>query len=67
MKCSFCERPLTCKACGQDFRPRSATAHLATYQPDMAVMCPACKAVLACKWCGFVYGGPDEEPADEAG
>jgi hypothetical protein len=65
MKCSFCERPLTCKACGQDYQPRNAQTHLATYQPDMEVICPACQALLVCKWCGFVYGDPDENEADE--
>ncbi|MBY0521990.1 MAG: hypothetical protein K2R98_01240 [Gemmataceae bacterium] len=61
MKCSFCEYPLLCKACGQPFVARSAEAHVAMSQPDMEVYCPECQAVLACKACGYVYGESGEE------
>jgi rubredoxin len=63
MKCSFCDQPLACKACGQPFRPRQSMPHLAVYQPDMQVACPACHKVLVCKLCGYVYG--EEEEMDE--
>jgi hypothetical protein len=61
MKCSFCEQPLRCKTCGQAFRPRSSTAHVATFQPDMEIFCPECQQVLVCKSCGYVYGNPGDE------
>ena len=64
MKCSFCEQPLLCKACGQPFRPPSAEAHVAVYQRDMAIPCPLCQELLICKACGFVYG-EEEEDEDE--
>jgi hypothetical protein len=27
----------------------------------MAISCPECQALLACKVCGFVYGEDDDE------
>ncbi len=65
MKCSFCEQPLACKACGQPFRPRGSEGHVGAYQPDMEVLCPECQKVLACKACGYVYGEPEAEPDDK--
>jgi len=64
MKCSFCEQPLVCKACGRPFQPRSGEAHTGIYQPDMAISCPECQKLLACKACGFVYGS-DAESEEE--
>jgi hypothetical protein len=64
MKCSFCEQPLICKACGRPFHARSGETHVAVYQPDMAIACPHCEKQLVCKACGFVYG-EDEEIAEE--
>lgn len=61
VKCSFCERPLVCKACGQPFRPRRGETHVAVYQPDMAINCPECRKLLACKNCGYVYGEEEED------
>jgi hypothetical protein len=61
VKCSFCERPLVCKACGADFEPPDARAHRAVYQADTVVPCATCERTLVCKWCSFVYGDPDEE------
>ncbi len=63
MKCSFCERPLVCKACGKPFQPRRGETHLGAFQPDVQVSCPECQQVLVCRTCGFVYG---EDEADEA-
>ena len=66
MKCSFCEQPLACKACGQPFQPRLPAVHQGAYHPDEEVLCPACQHVLACKACGFVYGDPNAEgPEDQ--
>jgi hypothetical protein len=66
IKCSFCEQPLVCKHCRTPFRPRSGSAHVGVFQPDMEVDCPACQKVLVCQLCGFAYGEPDEEtPAAE--
>jgi DNA-directed RNA polymerase subunit RPC12/RpoP len=65
MKCSFCEQPLCCKRCGKPFQPRQRSALTAIYQPDMQVACPECQAVLACKWCGYVYGDPDADSESE--
>jgi hypothetical protein len=65
IKCSFCEQPLICKACGRAFQPRRGEAHVAVYQPDMAISCPECQKQLVCKACGFVYG-EDEETAEES-
>jgi hypothetical protein len=62
IKCSFCEQPLVCKACGKAFQPRSGETHLGVYQPDVAVSCPECQKPLVCKACGFVYGETEEEP-----
>ena len=64
MKCSFCEAPLTCKACSRPFRPRGAETLLAAYQSDMRVVCPECQQPLVCKSCGFVYGEREEEDED---
>lgn len=64
MKCSFCERPLLCRACGKPFVPRGAAMHAAMYQPDMEISCPECQQVLVCKWCGFIFGADQDE--DEA-
>jgi hypothetical protein len=61
IKCSFCEQPLVCKACGRPFQPRRNETHLGVYQPDVAVSCPECHKPLACKACGFLYGGTEEE------
>jgi len=61
MKCSFCERPLVCKACGQPFRARRGDIHAGVYQPDTEVACPECQQLLVCKACGFVYGEPREK------
>lgn len=61
MKCSFCEQPLVCKACGQAFRPTRAETHAAVYQRDMAVSCPQYQELLICKACGFVYGEVEED------
>jgi hypothetical protein len=63
IKCSFCERPLVCKACNKPFHPRSGETHLGVYQPDTAVSCPECQKLLVCKHCGFAYG--EDEKADE--
>jgi hypothetical protein len=62
MKCSFCEQPLVCQACGKPFYPRKGETHAAVFQPDMEIFCPECQAKLVCKACGFVYG---EEEAEE--
>ena len=64
IKCSFCEQPLMCKACGHPFRPRHGETHLGIYQPDMEVSCPDCQTVLVCKLCGFIYG-EDQAEAEE--
>ena len=61
LKCSFCELPLVCKACGQPFHPRHGDTHLAVYQPDMALSCPGCQTLLVCKACGYTYGEEEEE------
>jgi hypothetical protein len=61
LKCSFCEQPLVCKACGHPFHPRTSTGHVAVYQPDMAIACPECQKLLACKSCGYVYGEQEDE------
>ena len=61
MKCSFCEMPLACKACGKPFKPRQRETLTAVYQPDMQIGCPECQAVLTCKWCGYVYGEEDDK------
>jgi hypothetical protein len=59
--CSFCEQPLVCKACSRPFQPRRGETHVAVYQPDMAISCPECQALLACKVCGFVYGEDEDQ------
>jgi hypothetical protein len=61
MKCSFCEQPLVCKACGRAFHPRRGETHVGVYQPDMAILCPECQKPLACKACGYVYGEDEED------
>jgi len=61
MKCSFCEEVLVCKFCDKPFRPRQGETLVAAYQPDMAINCPECQRTLACRWCGFVYGGEEED------
>jgi hypothetical protein len=67
VKCSFCEGPLVCKACGATFEPPDARTHQAVYQADMAIPCPGCRRTLACKWCSFVYGDPEQEEQDIGG
>jgi hypothetical protein len=61
IKCSFCEQPLYCKACGKPFRPRRGATHVGIYQPDMAISCPECQATLICQACGYDYGQGEEE------
>jgi hypothetical protein len=61
IKCSFCEQPLLCKACGKPFRPRRSETHVGVYQPDMEIYCPECQQVLVCKVCSYSYGGTDED------
>ncbi len=63
-KCSFCEQPLVCKACGQPFRPRKGETFVGLYQPDMAISCPECGQQLVCRLCGYRYGDGDEEPEE---
>jgi hypothetical protein len=67
MKCCFCDEPLRCKACGADYEPPSARAHEALYEPETAILCPACRRLLVCRSCRFAYGEPtdDDEGADE--
>jgi hypothetical protein len=65
LKCSFCERPLVCKACKNPYRPTRPEAHAALYQPDMMVFCPECKALLVCRWCDYAYGEEEEEGGGE--
>jgi len=64
VKCSFCEQPLLCRACGRPFRSRSGAGHVAVYQPDMEVSCPECQHLLVCKACGYAYGDEEEEPKE---
>lgn len=64
IKCSFCEQPLVCAACGRPFVPSSPESYAALSQPDMALFCPACEAQLVCKACGFVYGEEEEGLAE---
>jgi hypothetical protein len=61
IKCSFCERPLVCKACRRPFHPRRSETHVGVYQPDVEVSCTECQKVLACSACGFVYGGEETD------
>jgi hypothetical protein len=61
IKCSFCEQPLYCKACGKPFRPRRGETFLGAYQPDVEVSCPECQQVLVCKNCGFILGDAEAE------
>ena len=61
IKCSFCEQPLVCKACGRPFRAQRGETHVGLYQPDMAVACPECQKLLVCRACGFAYGEDDDD------
>jgi hypothetical protein len=61
IKCSFCEQPLICKACGRPFRPKRDETHLGVYQPDMEVSCPECQKLLVCKACGYTFGEDTEK------
>jgi hypothetical protein len=63
IRCSFCEEPLACAACGKPFRPKTGEGHVGVYQPDMAVSCPECQMLLVCKSCGYSYG--EEEDKEE--
>ena len=65
MKCSFCEMPLVCRACGKPFHARQQETLIAVYQPDMHIYCPECHIVLTCKSCGFVYGEEEEGEPQE--
>jgi hypothetical protein len=64
IKCSFCEQPLVCRACGRPFHPRRSETHVGVYQPDMAIACPECQKPLVCKACGFAFGVEEEEEDD---
>lgn len=65
MKCSFCEQLLICKHCDKPFHPKKSETYAGVYQPDTEVDCPECHKVLACRGCGFVYGG-EQDDKDES-
>ena len=67
MTCAYCDRPLTCEACGVDYRPPDAEHYHALSQADTPITCPECESLLVCHWCKTPYDGvpPGEQP-DEA-
>ena len=61
--CAYCERPLVCEACGEDYLPSSREAYQALSRVEVAVVCPGCEAMLVCHWCKTPYGEADgDEP-----
>jgi len=67
--CIYCDRPLACSGCGADYRPPTLEHYLALSRPEVALTCPDCERVLACRWCQTPYdgrGGEDDdgEPLD---
>jgi hypothetical protein len=57
--CASCERPLICESCGTPYSPPSQEHYEALSQPDVAIECPECGAVLVCHWCKYQYDGQE--------
>lgn len=61
MRCTYCERPLLCEACGAEYEPPDLRAYEDLSRPDVALFCPGCEAPLICHWCRTPYDGLAEE------
>jgi len=61
MKCVSCEQPLVCAECGRTFVPTSESAYREMHEPETPIACPACHALLVCRWCGHPYSGDEAE------
>ena len=55
--CAYCERPLTCDLCRAEYVPPSAEHFAALSRAEDVILCPACEAVLVCRWCKTPYDG----------
>ena len=60
MRCAYCEHPLLCRSCEVEFEPVDQAQYEAIAQAETPVICPACEAVLVCKWCKTPYDGQEE-------
>ena len=69
--CAYCERPLTCDACGVPYSPPSAEEYAALSRADVPLACPDCERPLVCRWCKMPYDGrgegDDEDWGDSSG
>ena len=57
--CAYCERPLVCEGCGEEYLPPTVGAYQALSRTDVTVVCPACEAPLVCHWCKTPYEEAD--------
>ena len=59
--CAFCEQPLECDACRAAYRPTRPEDYAQLSWVEQPILCPACGAVLVCRWCKTPYDGRDAE------
>ena len=57
MDCAYCDKPLTCDACGEDYNPPGLAEYHALSRPEVPIACPACGSTLVCHWCKTPYDG----------
>ena len=67
MQCAYCERPLICGACRQEYTPPSRAEYEALSRPEVALYCPGCEAALVCHWCKTPYDGGADDSDDSEG
>ena len=63
MDCVYCEKPLTCEACGEVYNPPGLAEYQALSRPEIPIVCPACEAIVVCHWCKTPYDGEVDEGA----
>ena len=57
MDCVYCDKPLICQACGEDFHPSGPAEYEALSRPEVPIVCRDCGSILVCHWCKTPYDG----------
>ena len=64
--CVYCDRPLDCLACRENYRPPGQAQYDALSRPEVPLSCSACGTPLVCHWCRTPYdGGGGEDEGDD--
>ena len=59
--CAYCNHPLICESCNQNYVPPSQDHYEALSRPEVSLDCPECNALLVCHWCKTPYGTASED------